>query len=536
MVITMKKLVSIILLITIIACTLAFPASALHDSGKSTDELIQAIPTSDGAAADGIFYDLFINFIADPNGFVAVLDSQPAATRDELVEHLALYCTGDLRERFEEALSRLDPSETADALKKSFESAKDAYQENIRTDIYMPEYDSATIKNFVNVNKEIGFIYDEELYSLLSEVYNADTNVFAKAIDGLTTSDMDKIALGMTVFTEKAGFELKADFSKGKGLTNAEQLKMTAFETALSAAETTASSEMTLKEATIEIFNADLTSVNTETNEEDQESALAAAPSIGSMGWSNLKVGSASTRLNVVINDSGNSTSTRTYCIRVYCNRPNDSQWWMKNSGYKAVLVAGTTSFRAQVPVSFSAAGTFYTRVELWNASNSAMLTRQYKSGSDVVKGDWRINVDLPTNRFREGALGVYNASGEMVLPVIRCLGRSVYNTPMGETDGNTPVGNNNGTLIGPDTDTGAYGPYKRVLLTARPGHPYPNRFDILIHGGRDQTSLAATKGCIRVFNADQLKIQNKLESLMLPANGHNTTGTVIVAEYSYLD
>ena len=110
-------------------------------------------------------------------------------------------------------------------------------------------------------------------------------------------------------------------------------------------------------------------------------------------------------------------------------------------------------------------------------------------------------------------------------------LYKSVSEASMGTTKGNTPVGNNYGVLYPVSSDTDAYGPYKRVLLTAMPSHPYSNRPEIMIHGGRSQTSLQPTHGCIRVFNSDQLLIQNKLETLMLPANGHNSTGTVIVSE-----
>jgi|GEM_PF-1046516 len=532
----MKKTISVILIVMLIISSLVLPASAEQNSRRSISELIQAIPGSDGAISEGLYYNLFKNFTDDPNAFIAELDAQDSATRTMLIEQLSLYCVSDLRVKFEESLSKLEPSETAEALTNFFDSVKDTYQENIRTDIYMPEYDPSTIKQFVEANKANGFVYDEEYYTLLTKVYNADTNVFAKAVLGLTGSDMNKVALGMTVSAAKSEVELKADFSKGGTLSATETTKMTAFETALSASETTAISESALKEAAIKTFNADVVSENAEVVEDDQVSLMAATPTIGAIGWSYLKVGSASTRLNVTINDPANSSSMRSYYIRVYCYSYGNGQWWLKNSGYYVMLGAGVSSMLAQVPVSFSSAGTILTKVEIWNSSNSSMLTSLQKSGSDVVKGDWRINVDLPTNRYREGALGVYNASGVMVLPIIRCLGRSVSEASMGTTNGNTPVGNNYGVLYPASSDTDAYGPYKRVLLTAMPGHPYSNRTEIMIHGGRSQTALQPTHGCIRVFNSDQLLIQNKLETLMLPANGHNSTGTVIVSEQSYLD
>lgn len=535
----MKKTISLVLAILLIASFLILPAAG--ENQRSTSELIQAIPGSDGATADGIYYDLFENFTDDPNGFITVLDELDSAAKTMVIESLSKYCLSDLRNAFECAIDELKQSETALALITYFNSVKNTYQGNIQTNIYMPEYDPSTIKQFVELNKANGFIYDEEFYALLTKVYNADTQNFAKVISDLSSSEMQKVALGLTLSSAKTGIALAPDYTKGSVITTSEAASLATFESTLDTTEALAvNSEESLSQMSKQVFNADILALDSTAAENEAEeteaSLMAVNPAIGAMGWSNLNVGSAYTRLNVPISDPTNIGTIRTYKLRVYCYSYANNQWWLKNSGYTATLGQGADSAAFQVPVTFSAAGTILTKVEVWNAANSVMLLSQQKTGSDVVKGDWRINVDLPTNRNREGALGVYNASGEMVLPVIRCLGRSTKGTSMGTFEGNTPVGNNYGVLYPASSDTGAYGPYKRVLLTAMPGHPYPDRKEIMIHGGRSQTTLEPTLGCIRVFNSDQLAIQNKLENMMLPANGHNTTGTVIVSEQSYLD
>lgn len=535
----MKKTISLVLAMLLIASFLILPAAA--EDQRSTSELIQAIPGSDGATADGIYYDLFQNFVDDPNGFITVLDELDSTAKTMVIESLSKYCISDLRNAFEGAIDELEQSDTALALINYFNSVKNTYQGNIQTDIYMPEYDPSTIKQFVELNKANGFIYDEEFYALLTKVYNADTQNFAKVISNLSGSEMQKVALGLTLSSAKTGIALTPDYTKGSVLTTSETASLASFESTLDTTEAlAANSANSLSQMSKQIFDADVLALGGSTIEDEAEeteaSLMAANPTIGAVGWSNLNVGSAYTRLNVPISDPANIGTIRTYRLRVYCFSYANNQWWLKNSGYSATLSQGTASGVFQVPVTFSAAGTILTKVEVWNAANNVMLLSQQKSDSDVVKGDWRINVDLPTNRYREGAIGVYNASGELVLPIIRCLGRSVDGTSMGTFEGNTPVGNNYGVLYPASSDTGAYGPYKRVLLTAMPGHPYPDRTEIMIHGGRSQATLQPTRGCIRVFNSDQLAIQNKLENMMLSANGHNTTGRVIVSEQSYLD
>lgn len=531
----MKKFISILLAALLILSMLVMTVSAEVNIKRSTSELVGAIPSSDGAVADGIYYDLYRNFTEDPNGFISDLDELDSVTRTMVIETLSRYCIGDLKGTFEAAIDKLDPSTTAEALTSYFNSVKNTYQENIRTDIYMPQYDLATIKQAVEANKAIGFVYDEEYFDLLTKVYNADTNIFARAISNLSSTDFNKIAFGMTATCTKTGTILLADYTKGGGLTTAEAVKMTAFDTTLSTMAEIAKSEDALKSTAIEIFNADVITESA-SYENGQISVFGAPPVFENISWIGLNVNSTSTRLNVTIDDTDNRGATRSYYLRVYCYSGSTGQWWLKHSGYKVSLPSAVAKVTAAIPIVFSSAGTIQTKVEIWNATNSALLRTAQKPSSDVVKGEWRINVDLPTNRFREGALGVYNASGELVLPIMRCLGRSESNASMGTTYGNTPVGNNYAVLGAPEPNTISYGPYKVVKLTAMPGHPYPNRTGIWIHGGQNQTSLTATYGCIRVFNNDQLAIQNKLENLMLYANGHNTTGTVIVSEKSYLD
>lgn len=131
----------------------------------------------------------------------------------------------------------------------------------------------------------------------------------------------------------------------------------------------------------------------------------------------------------------------------------------------------------------------------------------------------WSIEINLPENRDYKGTLKMY-ANGSIV-HTCACLGRGSEcpdHTEWWNTNGDTPTGSYDGTLIDPsdEADYGSYGPYNRIYLEPTGGHALEaaeaGRSGFMIHGGTAATSgtwapLRPTHGCIRVSNTDQLKI-----------------------------
>jgi hypothetical protein len=133
----------------------------------------------------------------------------------------------------------------------------------------------------------------------------------------------------------------------------------------------------------------------------------------------------------------------------------------------------------------------------------------------------WSIEINLPENRDYKGTLKMY-ANGSVVL-TCPCLGRGsecADHTEWWVTNGDTPTGSYNGTLVEPSSEDeyGSYGPYRRVYLEPAGGHALEaeqaGRSGFMIHGGTAATSgvwkpLRPTHGCVRVSNTDQEKIAN---------------------------
>lgn len=89
---------------------------------------------------------------------------------------------------------------------------------------------------------------------------------------------------------------------------------------------------------------------------------------------------------------------------------------------------------------------------------------------------------------------------------------------------GHTPPGDYYGETGGPSKDTEKYGPNKFIRMKGNQDPGYENlyvdgdyvtrgRSGLLIHGGRDQTSLWNTEGCVRIFDKDAKKITGLMDS-----------------------
>ena len=254
-------------------------------------------------------------------------------------------------------------------------------------------------------------------------------------------------------------------------------------------------------------------------------------PTIGTMRYttSPLMVGQSEI-LSITFNESSNISYARQWYVEIY---------QVKNSTYtllKAQTIGispGAVTTTLNFNISFSSPGTFYTHVKVYSEKGGTLLTSRTSTSTDTVDYYWYINVNFSTDRSQYGTLQLRNSSGSILLTA-DCLGRSAQGLPATEINGHTPTGSYRGVLRGPDDDSETYGPYKFVKMTGYAGqivNECSARSGILIHGGRSQSTLQPTDGCIRVFNDVQSGIQEEIERLT--SNGYNTTGYVFVTESS---
>ena len=120
----------------------------------------------------------------------------------------------------------------------------------------------------------------------------------------------------------------------------------------------------------------------------------------------------------------------------------------------------------------------------------------------------------------------------------ISCLGKSAYGYDMYTTNGHTPTGTYTGYLYGPVSPESSYGPYKVIAMTGVSGVIVESgRSGIWIHGGSPASTgsatypLRPTYGCVRITNANQNTLANKISSLTNSTGYHDSTGNIIITQ-----
>jgi hypothetical protein len=149
----------------------------------------------------------------------------------------------------------------------------------------------------------------------------------------------------------------------------------------------------------------------------------------------------------------------------------------------------------------------------------------------------WYINITLPKNRSSNGTLTfcAFDAARERVINVFQhscaCKGQGINSYPWNHANGDTPTGSAHGRTIAPG-DAVHYGPNKRIELIGpmsgnlELAYTRYGRNGLQIHGGRSQSNLWNTQGCIRVFDADIKLITEYID------RNCESIGSIMISEY----
>jgi hypothetical protein len=155
---------------------------------------------------------------------------------------------------------------------------------------------------------------------------------------------------------------------------------------------------------------------------------------------------------------------------------------------------------------------------------------------SSKKKKKWRfylmsyhIIANFSADRDYKGVLKMYNGSGTLVFGPVEALGRGSNHADndfdhsnWDMTNGDTPTGGYNASVVDAGTPSSSYGTNKRVLMDPTSGNALiaedNGRTGIMIHGGDAATDSSATwyplrptYGCIRLSNANQATLISKI-------------------------
>ena len=487
--------------------TQGFPAMAVVDNPTTNEELFSAAVGADGEDSELISYRLYQNFKTDPEAFLTELNACSESIQQTVSDFLTqeAYWSED-ESAYRQALSTVSDTAFAAQLSTQFDEYAAAQQkltDGTPEEHALPDFDPETVKTFIDSSLLASNPYDDEEFCIkAAEWYAADPALFAEILVDYDRQEIARLAnqIAFAVAENKVAqpqvMDTELDADAAQVLTQLQEGIASGLEA--------------------RPFRCSIQTADTLLPRSTQ------VPTIGSILYhSGTEVGS--TPVTVTISESSATSVTRTYFLEIYQIR--NGVEYKKTSGSMSIS-AGSRSATKTFAMTTYETGVLYTKVKVYSSNGGSLLASRTGQSADTFTGTWRIQIDLYTSRNRQGDLGLYNASGDLQLHAV-CLGRSASNASESVTNGNTPRGNYTGYLDGPKptSEQAAYGPYKYVRLTPKFS---TTRSGFLIHGGRSQTTLTPTNGCVRVFNADQKKIQDTLTTLV-NSKYHHTVGNVNV-------
>lgn len=227
------------------------------------------------------------------------------------------------------------------------------------------------------------------------------------------------------------------------------------------------------------------------------------------------------------------SASSNDRQFRVELHKVVDSEDYVMISK-NVTLPAASHAVSVTIPAVFNTTGQQSVYAKIYSGTTTVATS---PSSEITIKGQWHIDVALPTDRDYLGTIYLYDAAGNLLLSDI-CLGKSGTGWDIYTEYGHTPPGEYTGELLDYWGAESSYGPYMVIETTPVSGIVYDyNRHSIWIHGGDEGTDVTSpayplreTQGCVRVKNDTQLSLQNFITDLIESAC-HYSEGTVSMFE-----
>lgn len=496
-----------LLLTILLLASVTFAANATepvpYENQTNLCDVIDAALHADGFAAEDYSDRLLTLFQENPIEFLNTVKGYNKEDQDCILSMVAECAAIVKSTEFFTALDSIALENVEyQKLLTSYENAVRVIESVTDTErIEVPQYDIETITALASAYLENGETENMELFTLLGEAYQMNPELVADSLNAtFNSAERKSLAAGIA----------KAYTTNGKMLNRSTMESIDndfQREIEFAMAKEAQNTSIVMPRATVY------------------------TPEITSFSYSGtIEVGKATT-LTIKLTEGQGTAVARTYTVKTYCTRDGAEY---QVSSVSMTIPQGSTTATKSIKLTFSHAGTFTTRVEVY--SGSTLLTEREGRSPDVSHGRWKIICTFPQDRTKYGVFALYNAAGELQRTG-DCLGLSIKNIDENLPFGNTPCGTYTGYLTGPitgDDNPDKYGPNKCVDTTAVDVPCINNNVrndGMWIHGGRTQTKLQPTEGCVRVFDADMLRIQKSIESMTTAANGHYKTGDVLYRE-----
>lgn len=521
-----QKVVSVILALTLMMSMVpaAFAVELENPNDIFSEEYFAYVAKEDGNPYD-VDEDISVAYQSDPVQFMNQLGKIDPMYKDFYIRTLVSVAYNEFDwEGFKSQILSLSVEDSSVinqlyAYAIQFEEEEHAWEEYYKDWKNRPQaegrFNPDIVLEAITSHAE-AYTFDMEYCDYLRAMHQLDPNLFIRTISDLSKEEIQLIATQIR-YAQKNKRSINTSNIAGNSTVDGIRL-----------------SDENLNEEETALKESFLTSINTPSQADeviaDEENMVVERAStstnslnpncIGGIYYNNVVSRPSDLEINRAIkwqtSLSGLSPNTN-YVVELWVRHVGSTT----NNKKGSVSVRTNSNGKASVSqqVTFSSPGEIEATIKVYKGST---LVAERTGGSpDMVYARWSINLALNSNHL--GTLYFYYASGAQAHHC-DAKGKSGKGYTWDKEYGHTPPGDYYGETGGPSKDTEKYGPNKFIRMKGNQDPGYENlyvdgdyvtrgRSGLLIHGGRDQTSLWNTEGCVRIFDKDAKKITGLMDS-----------------------
>lgn len=394
----MLAAMSLILTVTLSVTSMNTVAEASPKMSPTEENLeitINSFLESDGAVAEELTDEMLKTFLETPLDFLRVIDTYPLDKQELLLSRIANVAAGmpdEERLSFEDIIYSADETTPGISLLETYYSEALEATPPQNSVSNLPKYDMESVNQIVKAYLASDSEGNEAFYNYLSNVYSAEPELMESVMMNYSDSEIQTLAKDLAALYREDSDLLERFQCDGR-----------------------------LSAAVLEAIDSSIEETSAMTNIAPY---AVYTPKITSFSYTKkIEVGTP-VPLSIKLTETSGTSSARTYTVKVFCTR-SGKEWQVATT--TMTIPAGSTVATKNVNITFSHAGTFTTRVAVYNGS--ALLVTRSGANPDVSYGNWKITVTFDPDRLKYGSFSLYNAAGE----------QQVYGSALGRGENNLP-------------------------------------------------------------------------------------------------
>ena len=336
----MLAAMSLILTVTLSVTSMNTVAEASPKMSPTEENLeitINSFLESDGAVAEELTDEMLKTFLETPLDFLRVIDTYPLDKQELLLSRIANVAVGmpdEERLSFEDIIYSADETTPGISLLETYYSEALEATPPQNSVSNLPKYDMESVNQIVKAYLASDSEGNEAFYNYLSNVYSAEPELMESVMMNYSDSEIQTLAKDLAALYREDSDLLERFQCDGR-----------------------------LSAAVLEAIDSSIEETSAMTNIAPY---AVYTPKITSFSYTKkIEVGTP-VPLSIKLTETSGTSSARTYTVKVFCTR-SGKEWQVATT--TMTIPAGSTVATKNVNITFSHAGTFTTRVAVYNGS-----------------------------------------------------------------------------------------------------------------------------------------------------------------------